>query len=71
MKNVTIGGIILVLIIAGLLYRQSRLRKRNNKTITGQNELITHKNELLQKLVAEKEWLLKEVNHRVKIICIW
>jgi two-component sensor histidine kinase len=65
-KNVTIGGIVLVVIIAGLLYRQSRLRQKNNKTITGQNELITHKNELLQKLVAEKEWLLKEVNHRVK-----
>jgi two-component sensor histidine kinase len=65
-KNVTIGGIVLVVIIAGLLYRQSRLRKRHNKTITGQNELITHKNELLQKLVAEKDWLLKEINHRVK-----
>jgi two-component system, sensor histidine kinase PdtaS len=65
-RNVTIGGIVLVMIIAGLLYRQSRLRKKNNKIITGQNELITHKNELLQNLVAEKEWLLKEVNHRVK-----
>jgi two-component sensor histidine kinase len=72
-KNVTIGGIVLVVIIAGLLYRQSRLRQRNNKTITGQNELITHKSELithknvlLQKLVAEKDWLLKEINHRVK-----
>jgi two-component sensor histidine kinase len=65
-KNVTIGGIVLLLIIAGLLYRQARLRKRNNKTITCQNALITHKNELLQNMVAEKEWLLKEVNHRVK-----
>jgi len=66
LKNVTVGGIVLVVIIAGLLYRQARLRKRNNNTITFQNELITHKNELLQKLVAEKDWLLKEVNHRVK-----
>ena len=66
MKNVTIGGIVLVLIIAVLLYRQSWLRKRNNKTITQQNELITHKNELLENLVTEKEWLLKEVHHRVK-----
>lgn len=66
MKNVTIGGIILVLIIATLLYRQSWLRKKNNKTITQQNELITHKNELLENLVTEKEWLLKEVHHRVK-----
>jgi two-component sensor histidine kinase len=65
-KNVTIAGIILVLIIATLLYRQSWLRKKNNKTITLQNKLITDKNEQLEKLVTEKEWLLKEVHHRVK-----
>jgi len=59
LKNVTIGGIVLVLIIAGLLYRQNRLKQKNNK-------IITEKNELLQNLVREKEWLLKEVHHRVK-----
>jgi two-component sensor histidine kinase len=58
-KNVTIGGIVLVVIIAGLLYRQSRLRKKSN-------QIITHKSELLERLLTEKEWLLKEVNHRVK-----
>jgi two-component sensor histidine kinase len=51
-KNVTIGGIVLVIVIAGLLYRQSRLRKKSNK--------------LLERLLSEKEWLLKEVHHRVK-----
>ena len=66
LKNVTIGGIVLVLIIAGLLYRQSRLRKKNNRTVTLQNNLITHKNEQLENLVTEKEWLLREVHHRVK-----
>ena len=49
----------MVLIIAGLLYRQSRMRKRNNT-------VITRKNEQLQSLVTEKEWLIKEVHHRVK-----
>jgi len=58
-KNVTIGGIVLVMIIAGLLYRQSRIRKKSNV-------LITDKNKLLERLLTEKEWLLKEVNHRVK-----
>jgi two-component sensor histidine kinase len=58
-RNLTIAGIVAVLIIAALLYRQSRLRKMNNKVITG-------KNEQLQQLVADKEWLLKEVHHRVK-----
>jgi two-component sensor histidine kinase len=58
-RSFTIGGIIAVLIIAGLLYRQSRLRKKNNI-------ITTHKNEQLQHLLTEKEWLLKEIHHRVK-----
>lgn len=59
MKNVTIGGIVVALIIAALLYRQARLRKKTNK-------LVTQKNEQLQHLLTEKEWLLKEIHHRVK-----
>jgi two-component system, sensor histidine kinase PdtaS len=58
-KNITIIGIILVLIIMGLLYRQYLHKQKNN-------EIITQKNELLQQIVDEKEWLLKEVHHRVK-----
>lgn len=58
-KNVTIGGIVAVLIIAGLLYRQNKQREKANY-------LITQKNELLQHYLTEKEWLLKEIHHRVK-----
>jgi two-component sensor histidine kinase len=58
-KNLTIIGIVAVLIIAGLLYRQNRLKQRNNN-------LVTQKNQQLQHLVSEKEWLLKEIHHRVK-----
>jgi two-component sensor histidine kinase len=58
-KNMTVAGIIAVMIIAGLLYRQSRLRKKNNI-------VVTHKNEQLQHFLTEKEWLLKEIHHRVK-----
>jgi len=58
-KNLTLTGIAAVIIIAGLLYRQNRLRKKNNK-------LITHKNKQLEDLLDDKEWLLKEVHHRVK-----
>jgi two-component sensor histidine kinase len=59
LRNFTIGGIMLVLIIAGLLYQQNRLKQKSN-------DVITQKNHQLQHLVTEKEWLLKEVHHRVK-----
>jgi two-component sensor histidine kinase len=67
-KNVTIAGIILVAIIATLLYRKNLIKQKNNI-------IITQKNVQLQHLVTEREWLLKEVHHRVKnnlqtIICL-
>lgn len=58
-KNLTLCGILLTLVIAGLLFRQNQLKQKNNR-------IITHKNDLLEQLVTEKEWLLKEVHHRVK-----
>lgn len=58
-KQLTIGGVVLLVIILGLLYNQYRIKKKNNFEISG-------KNEKLHNLVEEKEWLLKEVHHRVK-----
>ncbi|MEO8415743.1 MAG: histidine kinase dimerization/phosphoacceptor domain -containing protein [Ginsengibacter sp.] len=59
LRNVTFGGILLLFVIMGLLYRQYCNKQRTN-------QMIMHKNELLEHLVSEKEWLLKEVHHRVK-----
>jgi two-component system, sensor histidine kinase PdtaS len=58
-KNVTIAGIALAFIIIGLLYRQYTHKQKNNN-------IITQKNNQLQHLVTEKDWLLKEIHHRVK-----
>ncbi|UOE52074.1 tetratricopeptide repeat protein [Mucilaginibacter sp. SMC90] len=58
-KNLTIGGIFLLLVIAGLLFRQNVHKQKNN-------EVISSKNVLLEDLLQQKEWLLKEVHHRVK-----
>lgn len=58
-KDLTLAGIAAALIIAVLLYRQNRLKQKNN-------QVVTHKNKQLQQLVTDKEWLLKEVHHRVK-----
>ncbi|RYY22010.1 MAG: tetratricopeptide repeat protein [Chitinophagaceae bacterium] len=58
-KKFTFGGIGLLFIIMGLLYRQYRHKQQTN-------EVITHKNEQLQHLLTEKDWLVKEIHHRVK-----
>ena len=58
-RNITMIGIVLALAVIGLLYRQYQLKQRNNKTMAIKNEYLEH-------LVTEKEWLLQEVNHRVK-----
>lgn len=58
-KNFTIGGIALLFIIIGLLYRQYRHKQQSNT-------VILHKNEQLQHFLTEKEWLVKEIHHRVK-----
>jgi len=58
-RNVTIAGIIAVLMIAGLLFRQVRLKQKNNTVIIQKNQQLEH-------YLSEKEWLLKEIHHRVK-----
>lgn len=65
-KNLTFGGIILLLIIVGLLYYSYRMKQRSNLQLQVQQGEINHKNHSLRNLVDEKEWLLKEVHHRVK-----
>lgn len=59
LKNVTGVGILLLIIIVGLLIRQYRHKQQSNLVISSKNEILEH-------LLVEKEWLLKEIHHRVK-----
>ena len=58
-RNFTLWAALLLLIIVGLIYNLYRANRRNNI-------VVARKNDALQKLVDEKEWLLKEIHHRVK-----
>jgi len=63
---ILIGSIVILAIFSGLLYNRSRLKQRSNKKLEIKQQKINKQNELLKKLVSEKEWLLKEIHHRVK-----
>ncbi|MFP9114462.1 histidine kinase dimerization/phosphoacceptor domain -containing protein [Flavobacterium sp. RHBU_3] len=65
-RYIFIGGFIILLIILGLLYNRNKLKQRVNKKLEAKQEEINRQNKILQQLVDEKEWLLKEIHHRVK-----
>ena len=58
-RNSIVGGLLMLLILLIVLYNQYRIKKRNNLTLEESNRIKS-------KLLDEKEWLLKEIHHRVK-----
>ncbi len=66
LRNSMITFVVLLLIILGLLYKSYRFKKKTNKVLETQQNEINKKNTTLQNLVVEKEWLLREIHHRVK-----
>jgi two-component sensor histidine kinase len=65
-KNITIAGIAAMLIITGLAWNGYRNKRRSNRALQVKQAEINKQNSSLQQLLKEKEWLLKEVHHRVK-----
>jgi two-component sensor histidine kinase len=56
----------LMAIILTLLYSQNKLKNRRNQDLKAQKEEMSKKNISLAKVLKDREWLLKEVHHRVK-----
>ncbi len=65
-RNALIGGAILLLLLLALGYNRYRLKQRSNQQLQARQEEINRKNHSLQLLLDEKEWLLREIHHRVK-----
>jgi two-component sensor histidine kinase len=72
-RNALLGGAALLMGLLGLGFNRYRLKQRSNQLLEVQQEAlrarqaeIAQKNESLELLLTEKEWLLKEIHHRVK-----
>ena len=74
-KKETFAGIVVLLTLLAVSVGYYRQKQKVNRIIMRKNKTITHKNEQLQQLLIDKDWLLKEVHHRVKnnlhtVICL-
>ncbi|MEO8415431.1 MAG: histidine kinase dimerization/phosphoacceptor domain -containing protein [Ginsengibacter sp.] len=65
-KNIIIGGASALLLLLIISYRAYRQKQKNNLRLKVKQDEINQQNELLKKLVSDREWLLKEIHHRVK-----
>ena len=65
-RNWILGAVALLLVIVGLLVYNARLKQRTNRQLESQGTEIWKQNVTLRHLVDEKEWLVREIHHRVK-----
>ncbi|PWV45414.1 histidine kinase dimerization/phosphoacceptor domain -containing protein [Chitinophaga sp. S165] len=72
-RNVIIAGAAMLAIMLTLVYNRYKLKLRSNRKLEHKQEEINQKNHSLEhlittqnKLLVEKEWLVKEIHHRVK-----
>jgi two-component sensor histidine kinase len=72
-RNIILASAVLLFLLALLAYNGYRNKQKTNKKLTVQREEIKSQYNTLQDLLAEKDnflrekdWLLKEVHHRVK-----
>jgi two-component sensor histidine kinase len=65
-RNIMISGFILLFAFIFFLYKAYTSKQKNNLILKEQQEEINRNNISLKQAINEKEWLLKEIHHRVK-----
>jgi two-component system, sensor histidine kinase PdtaS len=66
LRYIFIAGLLIAAMFVGLIYNRYRLKRRSNLVLEQKQGEINAQNELLRKILDEKEWLLREIHHRVK-----
>ena len=49
-----------------MLYKSNRALKLSNNELASQRQLVNEKHHEIEELLSEREWLLREIHHRVK-----
>jgi two-component sensor histidine kinase len=65
-RNLLIAGAALLTLLLAISYNRYKIKKMANHELEEQQEEINTQNESLRLLLIERDWLLKEVHHRVK-----
>lgn len=65
-RIILILGLVIVLGLAGYIFRGERLKARAYSQLKQKSEEIENKNRVIEGALLEKEALLKEIHHRVK-----
>ncbi|PZR26454.1 MAG: histidine kinase [Citrobacter freundii] len=65
-RNAFIAVGALLLLLLALFYNRYRLKQKVNQQLENKQAEINEQNERLRKVLDDKEWLLKEIHHRVK-----
>jgi two-component sensor histidine kinase len=72
-RNASLVGALMLTVVLGLGYNRYRLKQRSNQLLEAKQEEIFSQNKFLEEvltekngLLEEKEWMLKEIHHRVK-----
>ncbi len=65
-KTIAISGTIVLILLLLLGYNRYQLKQQTNLQLEQKQKEINQQNDLLKRLLNEKEWLIREIHHRVK-----
>ena len=66
LRNMMAIALLFLILLAGMFYNRYRVKQQRNRQLELKQDEITAKNQQLEQLLQENEWLLQEVHHRVK-----